>query len=312
MKKTILYILLCFLTMSPLLAQQIPLYTQSTFNNFGINPAFAGSKDCIDFRAGYRLQWAGIDGHPGTAFINGHGKITPKRINGPEWFMGIGARIVSDSEGPFNSLRMELAWSIHVRLGRHLFGSFGIFAGILQNKFSLNGVKLSNFNDPALLGSSSNILAPSVTPGLLVYGKNFFIGLTAQDIVSLDYKDVGFNSRTETHYIFKASNSFKLTPKTSLIPSIIIRGVKNAPVAFEINALYDYNNRFQIGAAYRNESSVSGLFRIRLFASLTLGLSYDYVINDLNLGTSGSYEIIIGFNTCDIGKGITTRCAAFN
>ena len=123
---------------------------------------------------------------------------------------------------------------------------------------------------------------------------------------------MGFNSRTETHYIFKASNSFKLTPKTSLIPSIIIRGVKNAPVAFEINALYDYNNRFQIGAAYRNESSVSGLFRIRLFASLTLGLSYDYVINDLNLGTSGSYEIIIGFNTCDIGKGITTRCAAFN
>ena len=42
-------------------AQQLAQYTQYVFNHFSVNPAVAGSKDCLDVRLGFRKQWNGFD-----------------------------------------------------------------------------------------------------------------------------------------------------------------------------------------------------------------------------------------------------------
>ena len=47
---------LLLLACTPAWAQQTAQYTQNVFNMFAINPAVAGSKDCIDVRLGYRQQ----------------------------------------------------------------------------------------------------------------------------------------------------------------------------------------------------------------------------------------------------------------
>lgn len=321
MKNIFLYITFFLLIVSRVDAQQYPLYTQSVLNNFGINPAFAGTEECIDFKAGYRLQWAGFEGHPGTAFFNAHGKIKPKLLNGREWFMGVGGRIVSDDAGPFSSIRVELAWSIHVKLGKSLYGSFGIFAGILQNKFNSSSLTFGSSvppgtpvgtPDPAIGNAQTNILAPTITPGLLIYGKDFFIGFSMQDVIPYRIPDVGFETNISTHFILKGARNFKLSRRSELIPSVILRMVKAAPVAYDINVMYALDKKYQIGIAYRNQTSVAGLLKLRLFGSFTVGYAYDYIINNLQFGTSGSHEIIIGFNSCDIGKNQAVRCAAFN
>ena len=41
-------------------AQQLPLRTNWQFNYFQENPAFAGFSDCLELKAGYRQQWAGL------------------------------------------------------------------------------------------------------------------------------------------------------------------------------------------------------------------------------------------------------------
>lgn len=306
MKKIILNIAFLLIGIIQINAQQYPLNTQSIFNNFGINPAFAGSEDCIAFRLGYRMQWLGFEGNPTTAFINGHGKIKPKVSNGREWFMGVGARIVSDEAGPFSNIRMELAWSVHVKLGKSVYGSFGIFAGVMQSKFGIDG-----FDDPVINGSQSSILVPTITPGLLIYGRSFFIGLSMQDVIQKNIPGVGLETNISTHYIFKASNNFKISRRSDLLPSLILRMVKGAPVGYDINVMYVLDKKYQIGVSYRNQTAVAALIKLTLFGSFTLGYSYDYTINNIKYGTSGSHEIIIGFNTCDISDG-AVRCAAFN
>lgn len=317
MKHIILYITLLLIANIAIEAQQYPLYTQSSFNNFGINPAFAGSENCIDFRAGYRLQWAGFEGRPGTAFVNGHGKIKPKVLNGKDWFMGVGGRIVSDDAGPFSSIRVELAWAIHVQLSKSVYASFGVFAGIVQSRFSTDKLDVNNVD--VELVSNSGILGPTITPGLLVYGKDFFVGLSIQDVNVIFLPDLGTDgsgagtfTNISTHYIFKTAKNFKLSRRSELIPGLIVRTVKGAPVNYEINMMYSLDKNYQIGIAYRNQAAVAGLMKLRLFGSLTLGFSYDYVINNLKYGTTGSYEIILGFNSCDLGKNQNIRCAAFN
>ena len=306
MKKIIFIIGIFLIVFIQINAQQYPLHTQSLFNNFGINPAFAGSEDCIDFRAGYRLQWYGFEGSPNTAFINGHGKIKPKLLNGRDWFMGVGGRIVSDEAGPFSTLRMELAWSIHVKLGKNVYGSFGIFAGVTQSRFSLDG-----FDDPVVNGSQASILVPTLTPGILIYGRNFFIGFSMQDVIQKNIPNVGLETNISTHYILKASENFKISRRSDLLPSLTLRMVKGAPVGYDINVMYVLDKKYQIGVAYRNQTAVAGIIKIAIFGSFTVGYSYDYIINNIKFGTSGSHEIIIGFNTCDLNEG-PVRCAAFN
>ena len=59
-------------------AQQIEQYTQYVFNHFSVNPAVAGSKDCIDVRLGFRKQWVGFPGAPTTGWATVQGTIRPK------------------------------------------------------------------------------------------------------------------------------------------------------------------------------------------------------------------------------------------
>ena len=71
--------LLCSALFSCAGAQQIAQYTQYVFNHFSVNPAVAGSKDCLDVRLGFRKQWIGFPGAPTTGWASLHGYIRPKR-----------------------------------------------------------------------------------------------------------------------------------------------------------------------------------------------------------------------------------------
>jgi len=316
MKKLFLNIIIVLFVGLVANAQQYPLYTQSTFNNFSVNPAFAGSEKCIDFRAGYRMQWAGFDGAPGTGFLNGHGKIKPKVLNGKDWFMGVGGRIISDEAGPFSSIRLELAGAIHVQLSKTVYASMGVFAGTLQSRFSADG--LSSDTSGTNLVSNNSFLTPTVTPGILVYSRDFYMGFSIQDIVKRDLKDIssgssaGTNTNISPHYIFKTAKNFKISNRSEIIPSLIVRTANGAPVNFELNMMYSLDKDYQIGVAYRNQEAFAALLKLRLFGTVSLGFAYDFVFNNLKHGTTGSYEIILGFNACDLSENQNIRCAAFN
>ena len=312
MRKKILIILVLLLPLG-VVSQQLPLFTQSNFNNFGVNPAFAGTADCIDLRLGYRNQWTGFEGNPTTAFINGQGKIPRKRNSRKTSFWGVGARITSDDAGPYSFIQMELAGAYHVKMGNKLYGSIGVFAGIIQSRFDVSGLTVSNFNDPAISGSAANIIYPSITPGILIYSSRFYVGFSIQNIVNLEIPEVGLNTRTARHYVFKIANSFRLGDRSDLIPSVIMRYAYSSPMAYDINLIYKLDNKYQIGLAYRNENAVAALINIKIFNKFFIGYSFDYIINDINYGTYGSHEVMLGFNTCDLGgdEG-NMRCAAFD
>ncbi|MBK8615138.1 MAG: type IX secretion system membrane protein PorP/SprF [Flavobacteriales bacterium] len=67
------------LLLAPARAQQIAQYTQYVFNQFSVNPAVAGSKDCLDVRLGFRQQWVGFPGAPVTAWASLHGATAQRQ-----------------------------------------------------------------------------------------------------------------------------------------------------------------------------------------------------------------------------------------
>ena len=56
-------------------AQQRPQYSQYMMNNYLLNPAVTGVEDFLDFKAGMRRQWVGLEGAPITYYASAHAAI---------------------------------------------------------------------------------------------------------------------------------------------------------------------------------------------------------------------------------------------
>ena len=69
MKKALLFLIILFIAIKPVIAQQRPQYTQYIFDNLLLNPAVTGIENYTDVRVGYRNQWNGLEGAPVTSYI---------------------------------------------------------------------------------------------------------------------------------------------------------------------------------------------------------------------------------------------------
>jgi hypothetical protein len=57
---------LIFLVARPVLAQQVPMYSQYTMNGFLVNPSLAGRDGYTSANLTVRNQWIGMTGSPAT------------------------------------------------------------------------------------------------------------------------------------------------------------------------------------------------------------------------------------------------------
>ena len=74
-------------------AQSDALYSQYMFNQFTINPAYAGSRDALSAVLLYRTQWVGLEGAPNTVNLSAHSPFQAKN-------MALGVNVVLDEIGP--------------------------------------------------------------------------------------------------------------------------------------------------------------------------------------------------------------------
>ena len=60
-------------------SQQDALYSQYMFNQFTINPAYAGSRESFSSVLLYRNQWTGLDGAPSTLNFSMHSPFSDQK-----------------------------------------------------------------------------------------------------------------------------------------------------------------------------------------------------------------------------------------
>ena len=123
-----------FLASTGARAQQIAQYTQYVFNQFSVNPAVAGSKDCLDVRLGFRKQWLGFPGSPSTGWASLHGAIRNKKKPFVKSRHGIGGFVESDKAGAYGYSHLYLAYAYHIQMSQDYMISMGFFAGLKQFK----------------------------------------------------------------------------------------------------------------------------------------------------------------------------------
>ncbi len=295
-------------------AQQLTQYTQYVFNHFSVNPAVAGSKDCLDVRLGFRKQWNGFDGAPTTGWASLNGTITPKGKPFQKNKHGVGVFMESDNAGNWGYTRMVLAYAYHMQLSRDYYLSLGFFGGAQQMKFDYGEATTAQANDPALNGRSSVVVIPEITPGIWAYNKVAWAGMSMHQSLGNTIKEMGLDSRLARQFMLSAGYKYRIAKKTALVPCMLAKFSKGGPPALDINAIVEWNRKFAVGAGYRNGDAVTFLMKVSFAKYFSLGYSYDVTTSKLRVAGNNTHEVVLAITPCgpdDAGKRAIS-CPAFD
>ncbi|OMQ08794.1 type IX secretion system membrane protein PorP/SprF [[Flexibacter] sp. ATCC 35103] len=303
MKKIILFISFLFYITSAS-AQQDPEYTHYMYNMSVVNPAYAtGVPAMLNLGGLYRTQWVGAIGAPKTFTFFGHTAVTDK--------VEVGLSLVSDDIGDGakkeNNFYADFAYVLN--LGGKNKLSLGLKAGFTSLQTNFNGFIFESGDTSTDLAFAENInvTKPNIGVGAYYFRDNFYVGLSAPNLLSSKHieEKSGINAygSENIHTFLTAGYVFQINDMVKLKPAFMSKYVSGAPISVDLTANVLYNNKFELGAAYRINDAVSALMNISVTPSLRVGYAYDHTLSNMGQFNSGTHEIMLLFNLDLLGKG---------
>jgi type IX secretion system PorP/SprF family membrane protein len=308
-KNVLVPLLLIFITLGGLYAQQDAQYTQYMFNTMSVNPAYAGSRGQLSIAALYRAQWVGLNGAPKTQSLNLHSPIRESRV-------GYGISVINDDigDGVVQETYFDgvISYSIPVSLDAEL--SFGLKVGGNLLNLDFNG--LNNFDNEPISGDDiQNKFSPNFGLGVYYHDKQFYAGLSAPNLLQTQHFDnaqrdansVQFLSTDRINFYFITGYVIDLHDDGSLKfkPALLTKVVSGAPLQLDLSASFLFNDKFSFGAAYRWDAAISALAGFQITDQLMLGLAYDRETTELGSTqfNDGSFEVFLRFELVKFFRG---------
>jgi type IX secretion system PorP/SprF family membrane protein len=322
--KQLIAVIFFLAVLNVVVAQQRPYYTQYVLNNFLLNPAVAGIENYTDIKLSHRLQWVGLQDAPVTTYFTIHGSPSKRMFDvdrtnpttvkpyGRNVMLesyepadphhGLGFTMVNDVTGPLSRFSATATYAYHLQLNSATNLSMGASVGISQMRLDASKLTFDNPNDPAVASSGIiNKITPDINVGLWLYGRDYFVGLAAQQIMPqpVTYSATGGASletgKMVPHIFAQAGYRWYLNDDIAFMPSVLVRYISPVPIGFDINAKFEYNNTIWLGANYRKDDGFAAMMGVNLNHSINIGYSYDITTSRLNTISRGTHEILVGF-----------------
>jgi type IX secretion system PorP/SprF family membrane protein len=344
MKKKILIIpvmLLCVQVM----AQQRPHYTQYILNNYILNPALSGIENYTDVKISARDQWVGLNGAPKTSYFsiqapigkgdyrtsstsfdvpgeNPRGRSYWENYTAASPHHGIGLTMINDRTGSFNRFTIDATYAYHLGLSPTTNLAAGFSAGITNISLDKSKHDFSGSGDPfdpatsVAINKEINRIRPDLGVGLWLYSKNYFIGLSAQQVIpqKLSFTDDATyisKGRLVPHLFLTAGYRFMLGEMVNAIPSVMLKYVQGSSKnSFqpEANLKLQYMDLLWVGGSYRYQDGYAAMAGFNISNTFNLGYAYDITTTALKTVSHGTHEIVLGFLIGNKYSGKCPRC----
>ncbi|OIQ40906.1 MAG: hypothetical protein BM563_01735 [Bacteroidetes bacterium MedPE-SWsnd-G1] len=268
-------------------AQQDVQFTQYMYNMSVINPAYTGSRTSLSMSMMGRTQWNGLDGAPRTISVAASGPIADR--------MGLGVTLLSDIIGPVKeeSIFADYTYTINTSETGKL--AFGAKLGATFQKIDFFSLSVDLEGDPLIDRDNLNQTYPNFGAGLFYYTDKFYAGFSMPNIIKSRHfeKENGFVSEAseEMHFFFNSGYVFDVSQDIKVRPSVMMKGAANTPISIDIAGNLLFYEIFELGVAWRVDSSVSGLFNFVLGKNMRLGYAYDHTLSNFSAYNSGSHEV---------------------
>ena len=312
MKKYILTFILFLSSAVFVYGQQTPQYSNYLTNYFAMNPALAGSNDCLNVKLGYRNQWVGFTGAPKTTFATFSTEIKHKKIKTIRTKHGIGALIENDEIGPFSRSTIYLGYAYHFPVGRAVTASIGVFGGLTQMGVDATQINIVDIDDPLINGTARIVLVPDISPGLFLNHDDWFLGYSIRQIMLNKWtRLIGSNSaRNRFHHYFVGGKRFK-TESFNLVPSTLVKFVGFSKPSIDLNLMAELSKKLEIGVSWRNTDAIIAMLNLKFLKFFSLGYAFDMTTSKVNIASSNTHEFILGLSACPFNEKSTYVCPLF-
>ena len=307
-------------------AQQRPHYTQYVLNQYILNPGITGIENYTDVKLSMRDQWVGLSGSPETFYLTIHsplgkkdyrtsstsyqvpgenprGKAYWESYTAAEPHHGVGLTVVNDKTGLYSRFSASATYAYHLGLSPRTNLSAGFAAGISRVGYDRSKAKMIDPTDPLVVQNSSEInrIRPDLAFGLWLYSADYFVGLSAQQIIpqKVKFVDDGNNdgSTLVPHMFATAGYRFLVNDDVNAIPSVMVKYVSGTPTnpQFDFNVKFQYRDLLWLGGSYRFKDGYAAIAGLNIGNTFNVGYSYDFTTTQLNTVSRGTHELMIGF-----------------
>jgi type IX secretion system PorP/SprF family membrane protein len=274
-------------------AQFDPMYTQYMFNELVINPAYAGSRECLSGTALYRQQWVGLDGAPTTLTGSVHAPLMQQKL-------GAGLTFTNDKIGVSQRTSVTVNGAYRLKLeAAHL--SFGLQLGLVSLSENLTSLNLTE--DQQFAANTGKKTAPNFGFGMFYSASNWYAGLSIPRMLQ-NRLDVSTGSTEvknklnvqDFHYMVNGGVVIPITETIKIRPNAMLKIVSGAPIQADINANALFSDFIWAGLGFRSGDAINMMVGAYITKQLRLGYAYDYTLSALQDFNSGSHEIMLGYD----------------
>jgi type IX secretion system PorP/SprF family membrane protein len=297
--------------------QQLPVYSQYTFNKFLLNPAAAGSDGYTTINLVAREQWIGLKGTPKTHAITIDSRILrnsfisknlsvrkKKRLSSRSGRVGWAAHAFNDHTGTLDRTGVEGTYAYHLRMGdgQLSFGLSGLFYQFKLNKDKV--ITSDDVYDPAIDGVKGTLYIPDANFGVYYKDENFYGGASVMQIFQSSIQ-FGTNNtgdyRLKRNYNLLAGYIYRMNDIITLEPSFLVKIPTTSKPQLDLNARIYYKENYWAGLSYRTGNAMVLFFGAR-FDRYFVGYAFDYNFNPLMKHTYGSHEFMAAVKFGDTAR----------
>lgn len=267
-------------------AQQDPLYSQYLINPLLINPAYAGLNNNFNAMVGYRKQWAGFDGQPQTLSVSSHTSLVNNKV-------GAGFSLVQDQIGISTTTEFSASFAYKLLLEEKTV-SFGMQGGLQNFRADYSKLMLSDPSDLAFTGVERSTHL-NLGAGAILESEKYLIGISIPRLLPSSFENGGqeFQLYSQHFYLFAAYIHY-LNENIRLKPSVLLRGVKGAPVSVDLAFNFNINAIHTAGLFTRNLSTYGVLLQTLLAKKYRFGYVFELPTNKSVGPQFTTHEITLG------------------
>lgn len=277
-------------------AQSEPMFTQYSFNEIFINPAYAGSHDALSFSTVYRRQWIRINGSPTTKTFTAHSQLLKSRV-------GLGLTAYQDNIGVTTQTGVFGNYAYRIRLNRGTL-AMGMLGGYIAYQENLSDVETNDIDDNEFMNNTQAAFAPNFGFGTYYYTKVFYLGLSVPRIIynklyinennEVEKVTSSFN-KEEVHFFLASGFVFDVNPLLKIRPSGMLKVVMNAPVEYDLNLATLLLTSVWVGGGYRSGDAWNMMTAIQVNDQLRVAYSLDFTFTNLRSVAGSTHELSLNY-----------------
>ena len=310
----------------------IPLYSDYFADNLYIlHPSMAGAANSGQIRLTARQQWFDQNNAPNLQTLSANMRVGERS--------GVGIVAFNDKNGFHSQTGAYFTYAHHIMFSRSEIDlnqlSFGLSAGIVQNRLDETNFDLSNF-DPVIAGIMQSSSYFNMDLGMSYNFLDLSLHFTVKNLIfqNRNIYTEGIESPNQRRYLFSGAYTFSggFNSDWSYEPSFLFQFYERTneagfDVNFKVYRAMDFGSLWG-GISYRRSldgaefMQGAGASSQKLqYISPVLGLNYrnfvfaytySHLLGDVKFSNGGFHQITLGYNFLERRTPYNCNCPAIN